>query len=411
MKYSMQYTRKILSMIGGSFYTLPCPLNLRAWWNFGSSIGALFLVQAVRGLVLACHYTAHELYAFGSVVHIVHDVNYGWFFRRLHRNGASVFFICIYCHIGRGIYYHSFFLKKVWCVGVIMYIILICIAFLGYVLPWGQMSYWGATVITNLFSAIPYIGLDITKWVWGGFRVCDATLKRFYILHLYLPFLLVGLFFLHIYYLHQVGSNNPLGVEDYGDLVTFHPYYRFKDFLGVVGVVGGLLMIVFFSPDLFRSPENFIPANPYKTPSHIEPEWYFLFAYTILRSVPRKSGGVMALGFSVVVLFFLVLRPKSFHLGSQFYPLSQLFFWLFVSRFLILTYIGMRPAESPYYELGYYAIVLYFRYFIFGWCLERFWDYFIVHLQYRRLGRRRGNWGVLGIWPFNLWYHGSAELR
>jgi ubiquinol-cytochrome c reductase cytochrome b subunit len=238
--------------------------------------------------------------------------------------------------------------------------------------------------------------------------VCDATLKRFYVIHLFLPFLLVGLFLTHMFFLHEVGSNNPLGVEDYGDLIRFHPYYRLKDFLGILGVLGGLLMVVFFTPDIFRRPENFIPANPYQTPHHIEPEWYFLFAYTVLRSVSRKGAGVLALVFSVFILFLLVLRPKSFHIGLQFYPVSQIFFWVFVSRFFILTFIGMRPAERPYCELGHDAMLVYFRYFRFSWCLERIWDYLIVHIQFSSPTK---NWGVLGIWPFNLWYHGRRELR
>ena len=225
VQYSILGRSKVLRVFNSTFYSLPCPINLNIWWNFGSMLGVLLVIQIIRGMILACHYTAHREIAFSSVVHIIHDVNYGWFIRRVHRNGASFFFLCVYAHIGRGIYYHSFFLVKVWTIGVTMYAVLMVIAFLGYVLPWGQMSYWGATVITNLFRAIPYIGDDIMRWVWGGFSVCDNTLKRFYILHLFMPFILAGLRVVHLYYLHERGSNNPLGVEDGGDLIPFFPYY------------------------------------------------------------------------------------------------------------------------------------------------------------------------------------------
>lgn len=404
MIYAPRYSNKILRLVAGRFYDLPCPINLNIWWNFGSILGVLLTLQILSGFIMACHYTPHEGLAFSSVVHIIHDVHEGWFFRRIHRNGASFFFFCIYAHIGRGLYYHSFTLHKTWIVGVTIYIILMAIAFMGYVLPWGQISYWGATVITNLFSAIPYIGRMVTQWIWGGYVVCDATLKRFYVLHIYLPFVLIGLAAIHLYYLHDSGSNNPLGVDDGGDLVSFHPYYSHKDFLGILIIVGRLILIVLFIPDLFGEAENFIPANPYKTPIHIQPEWYFLFAYTILRSVPNKGGGVAALGASVAILYFLPIRSKHFHLGLAFYPISQFFYWGFVGRFLILTFIGMRPVEEPYIIIGQIRSVLYFSYYPLHSLLEFRWDKIIRYLQFRfaqiSLSRNQPN----------LNYNGSLEL-
>nr|YP_006576403.1 cytochrome b [Nuttallia olivacea]AEV94297.1 cytochrome b [Nuttallia olivacea] len=382
MMFAPRRYNMVLRVLAGSFYDLPCPINLNMWWNFGSMMGVLLVIQVLSGFIMACHYTPHESLAFSSVVHIMHDVHEGWLVRSLHSNGASFFFICVYAHIGRGIYYHSFTLTHTWSVGVSMYLLLMAIAFLGYVLPWGQMSYWGATVITNLFTAIPYVGRVITEWIWGGYSVCDATLKRFYVLHLYLPFVLMGLAVIHLYYLHETGSNNPLGIDDGGDLIPFHPYYSHKDFLGILIMVGALLLIVLFEPDLFASPENFIPANPYKTPLHIQPEWYFLFAYTILRSVPNKGGGVAALAASVLILYALPLRPKYFHLGLAFYPVSQAFFWLFVSSFMMLTFIGMRPVQEPYIFMGQVSMVIYFMYFPLQGVLERGWDILMSYLQF-----------------------------
>nr|QNV49108.1 cytochrome b [Gari togata] len=405
--YSLQGRSKVLNALSSSFYNLPCPVNLSFWWNFGSAMGVILVVQIVSGLVLACHYTASVGEAYSSVVHILHDVNFGWFFRSLHSNGASFFFICVYCHMGRGIYYHSFYMHKVWTMGVFMYLSLMTIAFLGYVLPWGQMSYWGATVITNLFSAVPLVGNILTEWLWGGFTVCDATLKRFYILHMFLPFALGGMSVTHLYFLHESGSGNPLGVEDSADLVPFHPYYSFKDFVGVLFIVGWLLVVVFFFPDLFGSVENFIPANPYKTPVHIQPEWYFLFAYAILRSVPSKGGGVAALACSVLILLVLPFRPKYFHLGLAFYPLSQLAFWWFVGSLVILTFIGMRPVEWPYYEVGQWATCVYFSYFMFSWSLELMWDKVMSYVQFSSPLK---NWGFLGTPPYYFFYDGMKDL-
>nr|YP_009431980.1 cytochrome b [Donax vittatus]ATA66429.1 cytochrome b [Donax vittatus] len=382
MKYSPRHSNPILRLAAGSFYDLPCPINLSMWWNFGSMLGVVLVVQILSGVIMACHYTPHEALAFSSVVHIMHDVNQGWLFRSIHSNGATFFFFCIYAHMGRGLYYHSFFLHKTWMVGVSMYLLLMAIAFLGYVLPWGQMSYWGATVITNLFSAIPYVGQALTNWIWGGFVVCDATLKRFYVLHMYMPFVLAGLAGVHLFYLHETGSNNPLGVDDSGDLVPFHPYYSHKDFLGILIMVGLLIQVVLLEPDFFGSPENFIPANPYKTPLHIQPEWYFLFAYTILRSIPNKGGGVAALAGSVLILYLLPFRPKYFHQGLAFYPVSQVFFWVFVSSFLMLTFIGMRPVQEPYVLIGQVSSVVYFSFYPMHCFLERGWDLLLSYIQF-----------------------------
>nr|WNI01738.1 CYTB [Donax trunculus] len=388
--------KKMVNVLKGTFYTLPCPINLNMWWNMGSLLGVMLMVQVVSGLLLSCHYEASVLGAYNSVVHIIHDVNMGWYIRSLHSNGASFFFLIIYCHIGRGIYYHSFMMKSVWFVGVAMYMTLMMIAFLGYVLPWGQMSYWGATVITSMLTAIPVVGAEITQLVWGGFTVNDSTLKRFYVLHMYMPLVLAGLFMLHMYFLHNLGSNNPLGVEDSGDLISFHPYYSLKDYVGVVTMVSLLSGVILFTPDIFGGHENFIPADPFKTPMHIQPEWYFLFAYTILRSVPNKTGGVCAMLLSVLVLLVLPYSLKSEHLGLAFYPASQVNFWCMVSSFIGLTFLGARPVEYPYYEMGRIFMDVYFSYFITFGVLELYWDKIMAYVTFSSKVKGNGMFEVEG---------------
>nr|YP_009318426.1 cytochrome b [Didunculus strigirostris]APA17021.1 cytochrome b [Didunculus strigirostris]ATZ68952.1 cytochrome b [Didunculus strigirostris] len=350
----------LLKMINNSLIDLPTPSNISAWWNFGSLLGICLLTQILTGLLLAAHYTADTSLAFSSVAHTCRNVQYGWLIRNLHANGASFFFICIYLHIGRGLYYGSYLYKETWNTGVILLLTLMATAFVGYVLPWGQMSFWGATVITNLFSAIPYIGQTIVEWAWGGFSVDNPTLTRFFTLHFLLPFMIAGLTIIHLTFLHESGSNNPLGVSSDCDKIPFHPYFSLKDILGFMLMFLPLMTLALFSPNLLGDPENFTPANPLVTPPHIKPEWYFLFAYAILRSIPNKLGGVLALAASVLVLFLSPLLHMSKQRTMTFRPLSQLLFWALVANLLILTWVGSQPVEHPFIIIGQLASLTYF---------------------------------------------------
>nr|ACO87629.1 cytochrome b [Eremias nigrolateralis] len=360
-------TRKqhpILKIVNNSFIDLPTPPNISAWWNFGSLLGLCLIIQVFTGLFLAMHYTADVSSAFSSVAHIHRDVQYGWLIRNLHANGASMFFICIYLHIGRGLYYGSYLFSETWNIGVILLLLVMATAFMGYVLPWGQMSFWGATVITNLLSAIPYIGNTLVEWIWGGFAIDNATLTRFFTLHFLLPFVIMGLSMIHLLFLHETGSNNPTGLNSNSDKIPFHPYYSYKDALGALMMLFCLLYLALFSPNLLGDPENFSPANPLVTPPHIKPEWYFLFAYAILRSIPNKLGGVLALLFSILVLLTLPLTHTSKQRTLMFRPFSQVLFWLLIADILILTWIGGQPVEHPFIILGQLASALYFLIFL-----------------------------------------------
>nr|APR73072.1 cytochrome b [Spizixos semitorques] len=360
MAPNLRKNHPLLKIINDSLIDLPTPSNISIWWNFGSLLGLCLITQIVTGLLLAMHYTADTSLAFASVAHICRDVQFGWLIRNLHANGASLFFMCIYLHIGRGIYYGSYLNKETWNVGVILLLALMATAFVGYVLPWGQMSFWGATVITNLFSAIPYIGQTLVEWAWGGFSVDNPTLTRFFALHFLLPFVIAGLTLVHLTLLHETGSNNPLGIPSDCDKIPFHPYYSTKDILGFVLVFILLASLALFSPNLLGDPENFTPANPLATPPHIKPEWYFLFAYAILRSIPNKLGGVLALAASVLVLFLMPLLHVSKLRSMTFRPLSQILFWTLVADILILTWVGSQPVEHPFIIIGQIASFLYF---------------------------------------------------
>nr|AHC94343.1 cytochrome b [Nerita tessellata] len=364
----------VLKMLNSSLIDLPAPMNLSIWWNFGSLLGLCLGVQIVTGLFLAMHYTAHIDLAFASVAHITRDVNYGWLLRALHANGASWFFICLYLHAGRGIYYGSYMNIHTWNIGVILMFLTMGTAFLGYVLPWGQMSFWGATVITNLLSAIPYLGPDLVQWVWGGFAVDNATLTRFFTLHFILPFAIAAFTVIHLLFLHETGSNNPLGINSDSDKIPFHSYYTFKDLVGFVLLLFLLTLLVLFSPQLLGDPENFIPANPLVTPVHIQPEWYFLFAYAILRSIPSKLGGVVALVLSIAILFILPFTHLGKFRSTAFYPVSQVLFWTMVGIFVVLTWIGARPVEAPYEFIGRVFTVLYFSYYVINPLAQLTWD-------------------------------------
>nr|AYN73613.1 cytochrome b [Todus angustirostris] len=360
MAPNIRKSHPLLKIVNNSLIDLPTPSNISAWWNFGSLLGLCLATQILTGLLLAMHYTADTSLAFSSVSHMCRNVQYGWLIRNLHANGASFFFICIYLHIGRGFYYGSYLYKETWNTGVILLLTLMATAFVGYVLPWGQMSFWGATVITNLFSAFPYIGQTLVEWAWGGFSVDNPTLTRFFALHFLLPFLIAGLTLTHLTFLHETGSNNPLGIISNCDKIPFHPYFSLKDLLGFVLMFLPLIALALFSPNLLGDPENFTPANPLVTPPHIKPEWYFLFAYAILRSIPNKLGGVLALAASVLILFLAPFLHKSKQRTMTFRPLSQLLFWILVTNLLILTWVGSQPVEQPFIIIGQLASLSYF---------------------------------------------------
>nr|WGJ64243.1 cytochrome b [Trinomys iheringi] len=357
---NMRKSHPLIKIINHSFIDLPAPSNISAWWNFGSLLGVCLTLQIITGLFLAMHYTADTTTAFSSVTHICRDVNYGWLIRYTHANGASMFFILLYFHIGRGIYYGSYTFMETWNIGVLLLLLTMATAFMGYVLPWGQMSFWGATVITNLLSAIPYIGSTLVEWIWGGFSVDKATLTRFFALHFILPFIITATAAIHLLFLHETGSNNPSGLNSNSDKIPFHPYYTIKDILGLLVMLMVLLTLILFSPDLLGDPDNYTPANPLNTPPHIKPEWYFLFAYAILRSIPNKLGGVLALAFSILILALFPTLHMSKQRSMSFRPMSQCLLWALVANLIILTWIGGQPVEHPFIMIGQLASISYF---------------------------------------------------
>nr|YP_010286294.1 cytochrome b [Ornithomya biloba]UKS08903.1 cytochrome b [Ornithomya biloba] len=374
MNKPLRIKHPIFKIANNSLIDLPTPINISSWWNFGSLLGLCLIIQILTGLFLAMHYTADINLAFNSVNHICRDVNYGWLLRTIHANGASFFFICIYLHIGRGMYYGSYLFTPTWLIGVIILFLVMATAFMGYVLPWGQMSFWGATVITNLLSAIPYLGNDLVQWVWGGFAVDNATLTRFFTFHFILPFIVLAMTMIHLMFLHETGSNNPIGLNSNIDKIPFHPYFSYKDIVGFIAMMMLLIMLVLINPYLLGDPDNFIPANPLVTPPHIQPEWYFLFAYAILRSIPNKLGGVIALIMSIAILVILPFFHLSKFRGMQFYPINKILFWSMTTIIILLTWIGARPVEDPYVIIGQTMTILYFLYFLILPFISKWWD-------------------------------------
>lgn len=371
---SIRKTHPIIKIINRSLIDLPTPSNISSWWNFGSLLALCLIIQIITGLFLTIYYNANIELAFYRVNYICRNVNYGWLIRIIHANGASFFFICIYFHIGRNIYYESFNLKFTWIIGIIILFVLIGTAFIGYVLPWGQISFWGATVITNLLSAIPYLGNILVNWIWGGFAVDNATLTRFYTFHFLLPFIILILTIIHLLFLHQTGSNNPLGINRNIDKIPFHPFFTFKDLIGFIILIILLTLLTLINPYILGDPDNFIPANPLVTPIHIQPEWYFLFAYAILRSIPNKLGGVIALVISILILIILPFTFNKKIQGIQFYPINQILFWFIITTIILLTWIGARPVEDPYIIIGQILTIFYFSYFIFNPIINKIWD-------------------------------------
>lgn len=363
-----------LKIVAGALVDLPSPANISGLWNFGSLLGLCLIVQILTGLFLSIHYCGDVSLAFSRVRHISRDVNYGWLLRMLHANGARFFFICLYIHVGRGLYYSSYYFIHVWSIGVIILFAVIAAAFLGYVLPWGQISFWGATVITNLFSAIPYIGEDLVKWIWGGFAVGRPTLTRFFSLHFLIPLVVAALTIVHLLMLHQTGRRNPLGISSNFDKIKFHPYFTRKDLFGFFLMLALLVILCLIAPWDLGDPENFLPANPLVTPVHIQPEWYFLLAYAILRSIPNKLGGVVALALSIAILLICPFLPRGNFKGITFYPVRKVMFWIHINIVCLLTWIGARPVEDPYIQIGQILSAIYFRYYFLEPAIKILWD-------------------------------------
>ena len=363
---SFRKSHPLIKILNGTLIDLPAPANISLNWNYGSLLGLVLVIQLVSGIILATRFSGHVDISFDSVISLYQDSSYGWLIRLIHSTGASFFFLFIYLHIGRNLYYGSYIYSELWNVGVVIYLILIGTAFLGYVLPWGQISYWAATVITNLLSAIPYLGGNIVEWVWGGFAVSNPTLTRFFALHYLLPFVITGLVVIHIFYLHLEGRRNPLGVTSTTNKVSFHYYYSVKDTFIFFLVFFVFMVFTLKYGYSFIDAENWIPANALVTPNHIQPEWYFLFAYAILRSIPNKLGGVLGLLAAVLVLFLFPLARNSLFFTGYFYsPRSRFLFWLFVSDFFLLTWLGSCPAETPYVEVAFFSTLLYFVLVVF----------------------------------------------
>lgn len=374
MYITFRKSHPLIKIVSRSLIELPAPKNLRLAWNFGSLLGLCLIIQILTGLFLSMHYRPRIVDAFNSCIHIIRDVESGWILRNFHANGASWFFICIYIHIGRGIYYGSYRLIETWNIGVILLVLTIAAAFLGYVLPWGQIRFWGATVITNLFSAIPYIGKILVEWIWGGFAVGNPTLNRFFALHFLVPFIIIALTVVHLLFLHQTGSRNPIGLLSESNKISFHWFFTIKDLIGIFILLITFFYIRLFYPNILGDRENWSLANPLVTPLHIKPEWYFLWAYAILRSIPNKLGGVIAIFSAILIYFILPLVFVQKQKSISFYPISQILFWFFIILLILLTWIGGCPIEEPYDWMGQLLTIIYFIIFFFIWWSFLVWD-------------------------------------
>nr|YP_010034086.1 cytochrome b [Lasius spathepus]QOW83453.1 cytochrome b [Lasius spathepus] len=370
--------KNFIYLINMTLLKLPTPINISYWWNFGSLLGMFLMIQIISGFFLSMHYCPNTNFAFNSIIHIIQNVKLGWLMHNIHINGASMFFICMYIHISRGLYYNSYKLYNTWLIGITIYLLSMATAFLGYVLPWGQMSFWGATVITNLVSTIPYIGNMMVQWIWGGFSINNATLSRFYSIHFILPFIISFMVIMHLFFLHLTGSSNPLGTNSNLNKIPFHIYFTSKDIFGFMIFILMFLIINLETPYIFSDPDNFLPANPMITPIHIQPEWYFLFAYAILRSIPNKLGGVIALLSSIMILYTLPLINMNFN-SLSFYPFNQLMFWIFMNIFLLLTWAGAQPIELPFMLISQILSLLYFMYFLLSFIMMKIWDMIILN--------------------------------
>ena len=356
----------MLFVLNNHIIDYPTPVNLSYAWSFGALAGVCLVIQIITGLFLAMHYTPHVDLAFSSVEHIMRDVKYGWFLRYAHANGASMFFIVVYSHIFRNLYYGSYMKPRehLWCSGVVIFLLMMATAFMGYVLPWGQMSFWGATVITNLFSVIPFVGQYVVEWLWGGFCVGNATLNRFFSLHFVLPFIIAALVIVHLALLHKDGSNNPIGTPSIYDRIPFYPYFYQKDLFSFIVFLFFFSIIIFYYPNTLGHPDNYIPANPMLTPAHIVPEWYFLPFYAILRSIPSKLGGILAMGGAIVLWLFVPALNTSRIRSTSFRPLYKLAYWFLVADFLLLGWIGQEVVYPPFILIGQLGTVFYFLYFL-----------------------------------------------
>jgi ubiquinol-cytochrome c reductase cytochrome b subunit len=378
----------LLRLVNAYIIDASHPSNISYLWNFGSLLALCLIIQIITGVTLAMHYSPNVLEAFNSIEHIMRDVNNGWLIRYLHSNTASAFFFLVYLHIGRGMYYGSYRSPKtiVWAIGTVIFICMIGTGFLGYVLPYGQMSLWGATVITNLISAIPWIGQDIVEFIWGGFSVNNATLNRFFALHFVLPFILAALVLMHLIAFHDTaGSGNPLGVGGTYDRVTFAPYYIFKDLITIFIFILVLSLFVFFMPNVLGDSDNYIMANPMQTPSAIVPEWYLLPFYAILRSIPNKLLGVIAMFSAILIILILPATDLGRSRGLQFRPISKLMFWIFVTNFLILMQLGAKHVESPFIEFGQLSTALYFSYFLFIMPFSSLLENTLMEIRFREI--------------------------
>uniref|UniRef100_A0AAU6QCH8 Cytochrome b n=1 Tax=Synergus sp. 1 DYB-20230501 TaxID=3136278 RepID=A0AAU6QCH8_9HYME len=369
-------TNKMMNMknLKNMILYLPTPMNINMWWNFGSLLGVCLMIQILSGLFLSMNYTPNINMAFNSVIYITQIITPGWLMRLIHMNGASLFFMCMFMHIGRNIYFNSYFLMKTWYSGIMIFLITMMTAFLGYVLPWGQMSFWGATVITNLMSAIPFFGGDIVIWLWGGFSINNATLNRFYSSTFIMPFVILMLVLIHLMMLHTTGSNNPLGINSNMYKIPFHIYFTIKEIQGFLILFAFIMIMCSYSPYMMSDPENFNFANPMITPIHIQPEWYFLFAYAILRSIPNKLGGVIALLSSIMILFIMPIYNMNKFQSNSFLSTKSTLLLNFYQYFFLLTWIGMKPIEYPFMLIGQLLTIVYFTYFLLNPLIFNYWN-------------------------------------